>query len=139
MLRPGDTIEYLVDVSSPPNQKGIRGQTKIIDREIPLWTAKFLLHGGKVRPFDPASPLQLETEEIEKSPDGPADVPGPDTEAGTKARPTNGEQAKPAAADKKERRTKTNGQRKSNSERNQTGDHGPKKPDPKRRGGCSGD
>jgi len=115
MLRPGDTIEYLVDVSSPPNQKGIRGQTKIIDREIPLWTAKFLLHGGKVRPFDPASPLQLEEEESEKNPDGPAEVPGP---ASTKV--------------KKERRTKTNGQRK--SEGNQTGVPGSKKPDPKRRG-----
>ena len=130
MLRPGDTIEYLVDVSSPPNQKGIRGQTKIIDREIPLWTAKFLLHGGKVRPFDPASPLQLEEEETEKSPDGPAEVPGPDTEAGTKV--------KSATADKKERRTKTNGQRKSNSERNQTNTHGSKKPDPKRRAGSGG-
>jgi len=131
MLRPGDTIEYLVDVSSPPNQKGFRGQTKIIDREIPLWTAKFLFHGGKVRLYDPASPLQLEEEETEKSPDGPAEVPtvpaapGPDTEAGTKG--------KSAAADKKERRTKTNGQRKTISERNQTGDAGPKKPDPKRK------
>ena len=57
MLKIGDTIEYLADVSSPLNQKGIRGQTKIIDREIPLWTARFLLHGGKVRLYDPASPL----------------------------------------------------------------------------------
>ena len=131
MLKIGDTIEYLADVSSPLNQKGIRGQTKIIDREIPLWTAKYLLRGGKVRPYDPASPLQLEEEETKKDPDGPAEVPGPDTEAGTKA--------KSAAADKKERRTKTNGQRKKIIEGNQTGDHGPKKPDPKRRGGCSGD
>jgi len=135
MLRLGDTIEYLVDVSSPPNQKGIRGQTKIIDREIPLWTARFLLRGGKVRLYDPASPLQLEEEETEKSPDGSAEVPGPgapgpDTEAGTKA--------KSATADKKERRTKTNGQRKSTNKRNQTGDHGPKKPDPQRRGGSGG-
>lgn len=67
MLRPGDTIEYLADVSSPPNQKGIRGQTKIIDRDIPMWTAKFLLRGGKVRLFDPASPLQLEEEETKPS------------------------------------------------------------------------
>jgi len=125
MLRLGDTIEYLVDVSSPPNQKGIRGQTKIIDREIPLWTARFLLHGGKVRPFDPASPLQLEEEETEKSPDDPAEHSEPASEISTKV--------------KKERRTKTNGQRKKINEGNQTGDSGLKKPNPKRRGGCSGD
>lgn len=118
MLRPGDTIEYLVDVSSPPNQKGFRGQTKIIDREIPLWTAKYLLHGGLIRPYDPASPLQLEEEETKEGPDGQAEVSGPDAPGldsvtGTKA--------------KKERRTKTNGQR------NQTGDHGTGKPDSKRR------
>ena len=125
MLRIGDTIEYLADVSSPLNQKGIRGQTKVIDRDIPLWTARFLLRGGKVRLYDPASPLQLEEEETEKSPDEPAEVlgqdaPGSVTETETKA--------------KKERRTKTNGHRKSNSERNQTGVPGSKKPDPKRRG-----
>ena len=62
MLRPGETIEYLADVSSPPDQKGIRGQTKIIDRDIPMWTARFLLRAGKIRPYDPASPLQLEEE-----------------------------------------------------------------------------
>jgi len=84
MLRPGDTIEYLDDVSSPPNQKGIRGQTKIIDRDIPMWTARFLLRAGKIRPYDPASPLQLEEEETEKGPDGPAEVPGP---ASTKVKP----------------------------------------------------
>jgi len=125
MLRIGDTIEYLADVSSPLNQKGIRGQTKIIDRDIPLWTAKFLLRGGTVRLYDPASPLQLEEEETEKSPDGPADIPGPVTETETKA--------------KKERRTKTNDRRKKIDEGNQTGDHGPKKPDPKRRAGSGGD
>ena len=107
MLRPGDTIEYLADVSSPPSQKGIRGQTKIIDRDIPLWTAKFLLDGGLIRPFDPASPLQLEDEETEKSPDGPAE--------------------------KKERRIKTDGRRKTIKETNQKGDHGSKKSDPKGR------
>jgi len=130
MLRTGDTIEYLTDVSSPPNQKGIRGQTKIIDRDISLWTAKFLLRGGKVRLYDPASPLQLEEEETEKSPEGPAEVPGQDTEAGTKV--------KSATADKKERRTSTNGQRKVISKTDQAGDHGPKKPDPKRRTGSGG-
>jgi len=124
MLRLGDTIEYLVDVSSPPNQKGIRGQTKIVDREIPQWTANFLLRGGKVRLFDPASPLQLEEEETEKSPDGPAEHSEPASEISTKA--------------KKERRTKTNGQRKKIIEGNKTGDSGPKKPDSKRRGGCRG-
>ena len=72
MLRTGDTIEYLADVSSPLNQKGIRGQTKIIDRDISMWTARFLLRGGKIRPYDPASPLQLEEEETKKSPDVPA-------------------------------------------------------------------
>ena len=101
-LRPGQMIEYLADVSSPPNQKGIRGQTKIIDRDIPMWTAKFLLRGGQIRPYDPASPLQLEEEkpkETEKGPDGPAEVPGP---ASTKVKP--------------ERRTNSNGQRKGTDE-----------------------
>ncbi len=116
MLRTGDTIEYLADVSSPPNQKGIRGQTKIIDRDIMLWTAKFLLRGGKIRLYDPASPLQLEEEETKKDPDDQAELPGP---ANTKV--------------KKERRT--NGQRKVNSKTDQAGDHGPKKPDPKGRAG----
>lgn len=119
MLRPDDTIEYLVDVSSPPNQKGIRGQTKIIDREIPLWTAKFLLRGGLIRPFDPASPLQLEEKETEKSPDVSAEVLGPDIVTSTKV--------------KKERRTKDNGRSKKISKRDQAGDHGPKKPDTKGR------
>ena len=119
MLRPGDTIEYLADVSSPPNQKGIRGQTKVIDRDIPLWTAKFLLDGGLIRPFDPASPLQLEEEETRESPDGPAEKPDPDSETGTEA--------------EKERRTKTDGRRKAISEKNQKGDLGPEKPDSKRR------
>jgi len=124
MLRIGDTIEYLADVSSPLNQKGIRGQTKIIDREIPLWTARFLLRGGKVRLYDPASPLQLEEEETEKSPDEPAEVlgqdaPGSVTETETKA--------------KKERSTNNNGQGKTINERNQTGDDGPEKPNPKRK------
>jgi len=121
MLRPGDKIEYLADVSSPPNQKGIRGQTKIIDREIPMWTARFLLRGGLIRLFDPASPLQLEEEETKKGPDGPAEAAGP---ASTKV--------------KKERRT-TNGQRtssrgtgESHVEANQIRDHGIKSP--KRRG-----
>ena len=115
MLRPGDTIEYLEDVSSPPNQKGIRGQTKIIDRDIPMWTARFLLRGGKIRLYDPASPLQLEEEEIKNGPDGPAEAAGP---ASTKVKP--------------ERRTKDNGRRKTISKTNQAGDHGPKKPDSKR-------
>ena len=116
MLRTGDTIEYLADVSSPPNQKGIRGLTKVIDRDIPMWTAKFLLRGGKIRPYDPASPLQLEEEEIKKGLDGPAEMPGP---ASTKV--------------KKERRTKTNGGRKIFSETDQTRDNGSKKSNPKRR------
>ena len=101
MFNPGDTIEYLADVSSPLNQKGIRGQTKIIDRDIPMWTARFLFRGGKVRLYDPASPLQLEEEkpkETKKGPDGPAEVSGP---ASTKVKP--------------ERRT-TNGQRKRTGE-----------------------
>ncbi len=119
MLRPGDTIEYLADVSSPSSQKGIRGQTKIIDRGITMWTARFLLRGGKVRLFDPASPLQLE-DEIKKGPDGPAEAAGP---ASAKIKP--------------ERRT-TNEHRKATGERNQTSDHGPKKPDPKRRAGSGG-
>ncbi len=131
MLRSGDKIEYLADVSSPPSQKGFKGQTKIIDRDITLWAAKFLLVGGLLRLFVPAPPLQLEEKETKKSPDGPADVPGSDTDAGTKT--------KSAAADKKERRTKTNGRRKTISKTNQTNAHGSKKPDPKRRGGCSGD
>lgn len=114
MLRPGDTIEYLADVSSPPSQKGIRGQTEIIDRGITMWTARFLLRGGKVRLYDPASPLQLE-EEIKKGPDGPAESAGP---ASTKI--------------KSERGT-TNEHRKKPGERNQTSDDGPKKPDSKRR------
>ncbi|MFB0523918.1 MAG: hypothetical protein ACETVZ_00130 [Phycisphaerae bacterium] len=118
MLRPGDTIEYLADVSSPPSQKGIRGQTKVIDRDISMWTAKFLLRGGKIRPFDPASPLQLEEKEPEKGPVGPAEKPGPESVTGTKA--------------KKERRTETNGRGKIHSETDQAGDPGPKKPDPKR-------
>ena len=121
MLRTGDMIEYLADVSSPPNQKGLRGQTKIIDRDIMLWTAKFLLRGGKVRLYDPASPLQLEEEETKKDPDDPAEVPGP---ASTKV--------------KKERRTSTNGQRKVISKTDLAGDHGPKKPNPKRRTGSGG-
>lgn len=123
MFNPGDTIEYLEDVSSPPDQKGIRGQTKIIDRDIPMWTARFLLRGGKIRLFDPASPLQLEEEEIKKGPDGPAEVPGPTS---TKI--------------KKERRTSSNDQRKgtgessgeshgeSDREGNQARDHGIKSP-----------
>lgn len=119
MLRLGDTIEYLADVSSPPNQKGIRGQTKIIDRDIPMWTARFLLRGGKIRPYDPASPLQLEEEETEKGPDGPAEVPGPDSELSIKV--------------KKERRTKTNGRRKIFSKTDQKGVHGPEKSGPERR------
>jgi len=105
-LVPGQTIEYLADVSSPPNQKGIRGQTKIIDREIPMWTAKFLLRGGLIRPYDPASPLQLEEEETKKGPDGPAKEPGP-------------------ASTKPERRTSSNGRKaKSHSEADQKSDHG---------------
>ena len=123
MLRTGDTIEYLADVSSPPSQKGIRGQTKIIDRDIDMWTARFLLRGGQVRLFDPASPLQIEEEETEKGPDGPAEI-GPDAEAGTKV--------------KKERRTKTNGQRKKISETDKAGDDGPAKSNPKRRARSGG-
>jgi len=119
MLRIGDTIEYLADVRSPPNQKGVRGQTKVIDRDIPLWTAKFLLRGGLIRPFDLASPLQLEEEETEKGPDGPAEIPRPDSEESNTA--------------KKERRTKDNGQRKIYSKTNQARVPGPKKPDPKRK------
>ncbi len=114
MLRLGDTIEYLVDVSSPPNQKGIRGQTKIIDREIPLWTAKYLLHSGMVRPFDPTSPLQLEEEETGKDPDVPDKT-------------------------KKERRIKTDGRRKTNIETDQAGNNGPEKSDSKRRARNRGD
>lgn len=98
MLKPGDTIEYLEDVSSPSNQKGIRGQTKIIDRDITMWTAKFLLRGGKIRLYDPASPLQIEEEKSrkkKKGPDGPVEAPGP---ANTKEKP--------------ERRTSSNDQRK---------------------------
>ena len=121
MLRPGDTIEYLADVSSPPSQKGIRGQTKIIDRDISLWTAKYLLHGGMIRPFDPASPLQLEEEETREGPDGPVEKPGPDSETGTKA--------------KKERITKTDDRRKTNKKADQKGDPGSKKPNSKRRAG----
>jgi len=117
MLQIGDTIEYLADVGSPPSQKGIRGQVKVIDRDIPMWTAKFLLRGGKIRLYDPASPLQLEEEETKEDPAGPESV------ISTKA--------------EKERRTKTNGQ--STSKRNQKGDHGPKKPDPQRRGGSRRD
>lgn len=98
MLNPGDTIEYLDDVSSPPNQKGIRGQTKVIDRDIPLYTANFLFRGGKVRLFDPASPLQLEEEENKNGPDGPAEMTGPESAKETK--------------DEKERRPDTNGRRK---------------------------
>lgn len=122
-MRPGDTIEYLADVSSPPNQKGIRGQTKVIDRDIPLWTANFLLRGGMIRPFDPASPLQLEEEETEKGPDESAEVPGPDSETKTKG--------KSAAADKKERSTSNNGQGKTIEGSGKAGDHGPAKSDPK--------
>ena len=102
-LRPGQTIEYLADVSDPPNQRGIRGQTKIIERDIPLWTAKYLLDGGQIRPYDPASPLQLEEEkpsEKKKGPGGPVEAPGP---ANTKV--------------KTERRTNSNGQRKETNER----------------------
>ena len=124
MLRPGDTIEYLDDVSSPPNQKGIKGQTKIIDRDIPMWTAKFLLRGGKIRPYDPASPLQLEEEETKKGPDSPADVTG---QASTKVKP--------------ERRTKTNGtngRKKTISKTDQAGDHGTEKSDSEGRAGSSG-
>jgi len=118
MLRTGDTIEYLVDVSSPLNQKGIRGQTKVIDRHIPLWTARYLFRGGKVRLYNPASPLQLEEEKTKDGPDGPAEIPGPDKKIST---------------GKKERRTEANGQRKSNSKTNQDGDDGPEKSDSKRR------
>ena len=125
MLRTGDTIEYLADVSSPPSQKGIRGQTKIIDRDIDMWTARFLLRGGQVRLYDPANPLQLEEEETEKGPAGPSELPGPDSEKSTTA--------------KKERRTETNGQRKIFSRPDQKGDDGPKKPDSKRRGRSRGD
>lgn len=121
MLRPGDTIEYLADVSSPPSQKGIRGRTKVIDRDIPLWTAKFLLDGGLIRPFDPASPLQLEEEKTGEGPDGPAEKPGPDSVTGTKA--------------KKERRIKTDGRGEVFKETDQKGDPGSKKPDTKGRAG----
>jgi hypothetical protein len=120
-LVPGQAIEYLVDVGSPPNQKGIRGQTKIIGRNIPMWTAKFLLRGGQIRPYDPDSPLQLEEEKPgkkKKGPDGPAESPGP---ASIKV--------------KTERRTSNDGQRKTNNEANQTGDPGPEKPGPERRKG----
>lgn len=123
MLRPGDTIEYLADVSSPPNQKGIRGQTKIIDRDISMWTARFLLRGGKIRPFNPASPLQLEIEETKEGPDDSTEHSEPASE------PTS----EPKTKAKTERRTKTNGQRKIISETNQTRDPEPKKPDPKGR------
>ena len=119
MLRTGDTIEYLADVSSPPNQKGTRGQTKVIDRDISEWTAKFLLRGGKVRLYDPASPLQLEEEETGKGPDVPAEVPGPGSETSTKV--------------KKERRTKINGQRKIFNKTDQAGVPESEKPDSKRR------
>lgn len=103
MLRPGDTIEYLEDVSSPPSQKGIRGQTKVIAQDISMWTTKFLLSSGKVRPFDPASPLQLEEEETEKGPG------------------------------KKERRTKKHEPGKKDSATAKASDHKPKKPNPKGR------
>ncbi len=122
MLRPGDTIEYLADVSSPPSQKGIRGQTKIIDRGITMWTARFLLRGGKVRLYDPASPLQIE-EEIKKGPDGPAEAAGPaSTKINTERRTTN------------EHRKST-----SISKTNQAGNHGTQKPNPKRRARSGGD
>ena len=124
MLRTGDTIEYLADVSSPPSQKGIRGQTKIVDRDIDMWTAKFLLRGSQVRLYNPASPLQIEKEETKKGPDNSAEVPGPDTEKSTTT--------------KKERRTEENGQRKIFSRPNQAGDDGLKKPDSKRRGRSRG-
>ena len=96
MFNIGETIEYLVDVSSPLNQKGTRGQTKIIDRDIPLWTANYLLRGGMVRLYDPASPLQLEEEKTKKSKDIPAKVSGSNIVAGTgtkvkKERRTNGQ------------------------------------------------
>lgn len=126
MLRPGDTIEYLADVSSPPDQKGIRGQTKIIDRDIPMWTAKFLFRAGKVRLYDPASPLQLEEEKTKKGPDGPAEEPGP---ASTKVKP--------------ERRTRTDGRKRPretgtgeiHSEADQGRDHGIEGPKRKTPGG----
>lgn len=104
MLRIGDTIEYLVDVNRPPTQKGIRGQTKIVGRDIEEWPANYLFRGGQVRIFNPDSPLQLEEEKSKKGPDGPGKKSEPDSAAGTKVKP--------------ERRTKTNG-RQSNSKTNQ--------------------
>lgn len=108
MLRPGDMIEYLDDVSSPPNQKGYKGQTKVIDRDIPMWTAKFLLRGGKIRPYDLASPLQIETEKTKESPDDSVDVPSPDSVTSSVPSSTGGKSIKA----KKERRTAANGRRK---------------------------
>jgi len=127
MLRPGDTIEYLKDVSSPPSQKGFKGQTKIIDRDIDIWPANFLLDGGMIRLYVPSPPLQIEEEkpkETEKAPDGPAEIPKPASVINTKV--------------KKERRTKDNGRRKTISETNQAGNHGPEKSDSKGRAGNRG-
>ena len=62
MFQEGDTIEYLARVDSPPNQKGVPGQTKIIGPDIPLWTANYLLRGDIVRLFDPANPLKIQIE-----------------------------------------------------------------------------
>ena len=172
-LRPGDTIEYLVDVSSPPNQKGIKGQTKVIDQDIPMWTTKFLLRSGKIRPYDPASPLKIEIEktpETMESSDVPRlrigdkieyleDVSSPPDQKGVrgetkvidrdismwtakfllrggKIRPITTVSSQKIEKEKrqtKERRTRTNGQRKTISETAQTSNLGPEKTDSKRR------
>jgi len=116
-LQPGQTIEFVVDVSDPPNQRGIRGQTKIVERDISLWAAKYLLDGGQIRPYDPASPLQLEEEKPEKKkgPDGPVEAPGPASTEVKKERRTN---------DQRKRTDTRQGAGKSDREADQSRDHG---------------
>jgi len=67
MLKAGDTIEYLAKVTSPASQKGIIGQTKVVDRDITVWTANYLLRGNYVRIYNPSSPLKIKKEKSERS------------------------------------------------------------------------
>ena len=48
----GDTVEYLADVSSPPAQKGARGEQRIVGETIEKFAARYLLKGGQVKKID---------------------------------------------------------------------------------------
>ena len=51
-LHKGDTVEYLADISSPPAQKGARGEQRIVGETIDTFAARYLLKGGQVKKVD---------------------------------------------------------------------------------------